>query len=85
MVSHLMLLKQEKTMSTPYTKMGVYHTMKNKPEEFMLVVVLDYGDGSVHFHKIPRNSDEDFEDAEDYLINTFSYSQNTIHWMEVLC
>lgn len=67
-------------MSTPYTKMGVYHMMKNNPEDFMLVVVLDYEDGSVHFHKIPRNYD-----AEDYLIDTFSYSQNTIHWMEVLC
>ena len=46
----------------------------------MLVAVLNYIDGSVHFHKIP----DDIKDVEDYLTDTLEYSSN-IHWMEVLC
>ena len=46
----------------------------------MLVVVLDYTDGSVHFHKIPEN----LEDVEDYLTDELEYDSN-IHWMEVRC
>ncbi|MEA3454659.1 MAG: hypothetical protein U9R12_06970 [Candidatus Caldatribacteriota bacterium] len=44
----------------------------------MVVVVLEYVDGSVHFHKIPK-----VEDVETYLMETYEYCN--IHWMEVLC
>lgn len=56
----------------------------------MLVVVLDYTDGSVHFHKIPdikslENIYGEDSPIEDYLTNTLDYSADNIHWMEVKC
>lgn len=56
----------------------------------MLVVVLDYTDGSVHFHKIPDIKSLEKMYGEDnpiecYLVRTFTYSKNNIHWMEVKC
>ena len=47
----------------------------------MLIVVLDYRDGSVHFHKVP----DDIEDMEDYLFDILDYDDSCIHWMEVKC
>lgn len=48
----------------------------------MLVVVLDYTDGSVHFHKIPKKHKDK---VEDYLTDVLDYLENMIHWMEVKC
>ena len=53
----------------------------------MLVVVLDYTNGSVHFHKIPDDFDtaHDCDDVEDYLIDQLNYSAGNINWMEIQC
>lgn len=53
----------------------------------MLVVVLDYADGSVHFHKLPslKNLEKRYDDpVEEYLQDELGYSSD-IHWMEVKC
>ena len=53
----------------------------------MLVVVLDYTDGSVHFHRIPEDFDTLYglDDIEDYLSDQLDYSIGDINWMEVKC
>ena len=50
----------------------------------MLIVVLDYTDGSVHFHKIPDIKELEKmhgkdNPIEDYLTDTLDYSENNIH------
>lgn len=53
----------------------------------MQIVVLDYRDGSVHFHIIPDDFDSasGIDDIEDYLSDTLEYDTSMVNWMEVLC
>jgi hypothetical protein len=50
----------------------------------MLIVVLDYGKGSIHFHRIPEEL-EDAEDVEEYIDDNLGYDISMINWMEIRC